>query len=114
MPLGLYLMTTSFNPRSREGSDSRLISFTSSPRVSIHAPAKGATFAPRSCSCLIFVSIHAPAKGATQFHIIVRGCAGVSIHAPAKGATDALTDGIIDVDVSIHAPAKGATLRRGL
>ena len=54
-----------FNPRSREGSDA-LFSPTFSPiSISIHAPAKGATFLPSSRAALSVISIHAPAKGAT-------------------------------------------------
>ena len=32
-----------FNPRSREGSDYRADAFTTVPKISIHAPARGAT-----------------------------------------------------------------------
>ena len=121
-----------FNPRSREGSDvqhlRRLLScseFQSTlPRrerrhthvssvsnitISIHAPAKGATyrtynvihysqhFNPRSregsdlcgdiLGLLVGISIHAPAKGATVVYDRVDASSGISIHAPAKGAT---------------------------
>ena len=34
------------------------------------------------------VSIHAPARGATYSHKILWDSGGVSIHAPARGATD--------------------------
>ena len=77
-----------FNPRSREGSDSFIISqgqkchkFQSTlPRgerlqnldlflrklsISIHAPARGATFKCFPCQRLTRISIHAPARGAT-------------------------------------------------
>ena len=36
-----------FNPRAREGRDIRRVSGATPARVSIHAPARGATFAPR-------------------------------------------------------------------
>ena len=77
--------------------------------ISIHAPAKGATYVawettnttgfqstlPRRERLIVFrdpelrqsISIHAPAKGATSkdfFHGVV---IVISIHAPAKGAT---------------------------
>ena len=78
-----------FNPRSREGSDMidsssrREISIFQStlPRgerrvtlvlkpsfiwISIHAPARGATFSILSGLCLFGISIHAPARGATE------------------------------------------------
>ena len=77
-----------FNPRSREGSDPLLLCITLGYKISIHAPAKGATdslfianiflinFNPRSregsdrqrgsdCGKPREISIHAPAKGAT-------------------------------------------------
>ena len=55
-----------FNPRAREGRDAQVQVAVYLIRVSIHAPAKGAT-----CWLLVWqpsdvsVSIHAPAKGAT-------------------------------------------------
>ena len=55
-----------FNPRSREGSDVGSPQGNRYTRISIHAPAKGATL---SCKAIIAhrytISIHAPAKGAT-------------------------------------------------
>ena len=78
-------------------------------RISIHAPAKGATlcflllivnkchFNPRSRegsdqgavagSTIDVISIHAPAKGATRKSSGIKSRAFISIHAPAKGAT---------------------------
>ena len=55
------------------------------------------------------VSIHAPARGATYFQPAPRFHRGVSIHAPARGATIVRIIVSIDVRVSIHAPARGAT-----
>ena len=83
-------------------------------RISIYAPAKGATsragtrgntvphFNPRSREgsdvpqdlhllSALCISIHAPAKGATSVQRSYgQGC-GISIHAPAKGATGSLS-----------------------
>ena len=56
---------TDFNPRSREGSDGRSIRFKGTVRISIHAPAKGATLMDNGNKGLEGISIHAPAKGAT-------------------------------------------------
>ena len=55
-----------FNPRSREGSDGFCHDGFEVVKISIHAPAKGATdwFIKESYS--IKISIHAPAKGATE------------------------------------------------
>jgi len=55
-----------FNPRAREGRDRRSTADSAvSIPVSIHAPAKGATFYRGTNPLCICVSIHAPAKGAT-------------------------------------------------
>ena len=55
------------------------------------------------------ISIHAPAKGATWSTAAGVEIIWISIHAPAKGATDKLCKDICDDIISIHAPAKGAT-----
>ena len=55
-----------FNPRSREGSDTRSRSNSSSRSISIHAPAKGATCLWSARLATQTISIHAPAKGATN------------------------------------------------
>ena len=104
-------------------------------RVSIHAPAWGATSRKRSSvprvSCFnprtrvgcdasrwpgcvaISVSIHAPAWGATrQVLDAVNRLLEVSIHAPAWGATQCGAGRGGGKRVSIHAPAWGATLPR--
>ena len=62
--IGGFLMR-SFNPRSREGSDRILRELIQIRKVSIHAPAKGATVDARELVKETEVSIHAPAKGAT-------------------------------------------------
>ena len=55
-----------FNPRSREGSDgSGKFAEVFIKTISIHAPAKGATFRLCTASTSAEISIHAPAKGAT-------------------------------------------------
>ena len=84
--------------------------------VSIHAPARGATFSVGfPCRCLIGVSIHAPARGATWGSSkYALSHASVSIHAPARGATRGGPSVVPRHPVSIHAPARGATYRRYL
>ena len=90
---------------------------------------------PNGCKLCDRVSIHAPAKGATRGGSPDLPSGGVSIHAPAKGATGADSsirllkcsfnprsrEGsdneagyrfVAPYVVSIHAPAKGATVRR--
>ena len=101
-------------------------------RVSIHAPARGATriypmvisgedtfrsTLPRGERLRMMqrnhrqanVSIHAPARGATAKHQTSHAHSIVSIHAPAKGATCQPSQRAGCGDVSIHAPARGAT-----
>ena len=99
-----------FNPRSRAGSDNTLptrravvVQFQSTlPRgerlaqgfsviggytVSIHAPARGATYEQWDPADIKPVSIHAPARGATTGELYILHGYDVSIHAPARGAT---------------------------
>ncbi|CEO88645.1 Putative cytoplasmic protein (fragment) [Syntrophaceticus schinkii] len=101
------------------------------PGVSIHAPARGATWMPQKVlrtGCFNprtrtgcdtdraesrtdeAVSIHAPARGATGYIDRGSNLIEVSIHAPARGATEYLTAGGAEIRVSIHAPARGATV----
>ena len=54
-----------FNPRSREGSDTRYCMLVDNTVISIHAPAKGATMIRGESDSGTGISIHAPAKGAT-------------------------------------------------
>ena len=56
-----------FNSRSREGSDLTQLNMPNPPLyVSIHAPARGATFGITRIVFESWVSIHAPARGATR------------------------------------------------
>ena len=99
-----------FNPRSREGSDFFLpctcvtfsifqsalprrerlkdsINQCPEVRISIRAPAKGATHQPWISRLRQYISIRAPAKGATVDAIHAVLYCIISIRAPAKGAT---------------------------
>ena len=58
------------------------------PRVSIHAPTRGATVNFRQIVRVRNVSIHAPTRGATVAIIAFAWNLSVSIHAPTRGATD--------------------------
>ena len=121
-----------FNPRSREGSDcgqsGRVSGYL---RISIHAPARGATRVLRAIISAVDISIHAPARGATPDNLVSlvviefqstlpRGerrvsvvpsalIADISIHAPARGATPESPLSLLFIVISIHAPARGAT-----
>ena len=103
---------TSFNPRSRMGSDDRVKALIPMDFVSIHAPAWGATLEDVELLAPTPVSIHAPAWGATCDAWVIDVEWQVSIHAPAWGATNQYCYQIRFPDVSIHAPAWGATPQR--
>ena len=81
-----------------------------STRISIHAPAGGATYTGTFVAVVCtLISIHAPAGGATSGRAGERDGLSISIHAPAGGATS-IDDPIYKKHpISIHAPAGGAT-----
>ena len=54
-----------FNPRSREGSDQCDIHTKDGSKISIRAPARGATKSDAAPVLPLFISIRAPARGAT-------------------------------------------------
>ena len=116
----------------REGRPIPRQAFQGVAHVSIHAPARGATWAEEWERFVKAVSIHAPARGATSFqppihhchqfqstplregrrwHMLVEGKSGGFNPRPcARGDLD-----FVELDriggVSIHAPARGATSR---
>ena len=100
-----------FNPRAREGrDDERMISRQDFRKVSIHAPARGATLLSASYWWLFWVSIHAPARGATVIAVCdTTTCRGFNPR--AREGRDAPANDITarGTGVSIHAPARGAT-----
>ena len=98
-----------FNPRTRTGCDTRRLPAPGQQRVSIHAPARGATpvFSFLN-SCPRFQSTHPHGVRHPLPHHALR-CLRVSIHAPARGATHHGEDDGNGKRVSIHAPARGAT-----
>ena len=54
------------------------------------------------------ISIHAPARGATRRVVsFTSGRNSISIHAPARGATRDLLARTPQTDISIHAPREG-------
>ena len=114
----------SFNPRPRTGGDARSKPRTSTGgdstfnasclRVSIRAPARGATKPlTRAPVDATGVSIRAPARGATRSVRCRTGPEEVSIRAPARGATAPSSSPTDAGRVSIRAPARGATWRIG-
>mgnify|MGYP000957583369 FL=1 len=122
-----------FNPRSREGSDQKMRNFELVSWISIHAPARGATFYtsrtwrrkrkdfnPRSREGSdIYLEVDSEAQenfnprsreGSDHGDYKISKGWFISIHAPARGATRKRKDIIQrDNNISIHAPARGAT-----
>ena len=99
-----------FNPRSRKGSDTANIGKRNKNKISIHAPARGATKNTTLSIAETQISIHAPARGATNGSGKVIAKDLISIHAPARGATGKLQNPTKKCSISIHAPARGATI----
>ena len=98
-----------FNSRSRMGSDNDEQTIDRLNRVSIRAPAWGATEGCPLDKHRADVSIRAPAWGATSTAVIGLVATGVSIRAPAWGATAMSSPAFLPGAVSIRAPAWGAT-----
>ena len=79
--------------------------------ISIHAPARGATF---SCSPFLTIGVFQstlPHGERPADLISPKAACNISIHAPARGATldsDCKPDMVV---ISIHAPARGATFK---
>ena len=59
--------------------------------ISIHAPARGATYHSLAYTSIGGISIHAPARGATEGRSQLQHADAISIHAPARGATSILS-----------------------
>ena len=98
-----------FNPRSREGSDMMQLEKVERCRISIRAPARGATKNYTTIKSKQPISIRAPARGATmtvQYYLIDDI---ISIRAPARGATYECCQNSAEIGISIRAPARGAT-----
>ena len=101
---------SNFNPRSREGSDSRSYAGWPYWTISIHAPAKGATVYVQNKQHDSGISIHAPAKGATDL-CAFSGFLQAYFNPRSREGSDRYR--YLDncfVVISIHAPAKGATI----
>ena len=98
-----------FNPRARAGRDD-LPPLLQRPCVSIHAPARGATWYWRGyLRCSQFQSTR-PRGARRARDSQLTASDDVSIHAPARGATACWSCATCALVVSIHAPARGATM----
>ena len=76
-----------FNPRSREGSDRLLSTSSVTGRISIHAPAKGATGSSAVGIRTTAFQSTLPRRERQFVSNWIDNVAIISIHAPAKGAT---------------------------
>ena len=123
-----------FNPRSREGSDLEEDSEGNVTRISIHAPAKGATGANDAALGNVKFQSTLPRRERRQCRALIAGIPAfqstlprrerrkvfaysihsmkISIHAPVKGATRRAKSWRGAEHISIHAPVKGATTTR--
>ena len=155
---GIHQQQRYFNPRSREGSDRKPPNLRPSDprfqstllrrerrelvrphpgqdRISIHAPAKGATSNDRTIAARYLISIHAPAKGATIEIMCSRSMMPIFQSTPPRrerlsrlvrrwvtphfnprsreGSDCAALVARLAARISIHAPAKGATRKGG-
>ena len=81
------ITTLDFNPRSREGSDGRLEEKGRGCRISIHAPAKGATLEVFLVSGFLSFQSTLPRRERLETAVGKAREKWISIHAPAKGAT---------------------------
>ena len=129
-----FELVAHFNPRPREGSDQTVAVTIDAFGISIHAPAKGATFLfTLKKSIMVFQSTPPrrerqryrlryqiqilfqstpPRRERQQIIEVCPECEKISIHAPAKGATAVRYSLMMYQIISIHAPAKGATSSR--
>ena len=127
-----FIPIADFNPRSREGSDQWLPILFVHSKISIHAPARGATEVFRITPSMKLFQSTLP-RGERHLHRCNRDCRddfnprsrewsdargrgggaaeGISIHAPASGATGDEYLELLPESISIHAPASGATRR---
>ena len=83
-----FLPQPNFNPRARVGRDGRGSDFRRNPRISIHAPAWGATLFSYFQGLSSKISIHAPAWGAT-YRRTSRTLDGLNFNPRARVGRDA-------------------------
>ena len=76
-----------FNPRSRKGSDNFRRCFFASNRISIHAPARGATSVKPNAFAIAPFQPTLPQGERLDVRPCQKSCTHISIHAPARGAT---------------------------
>ena len=79
-------------------------------RISIHAPARGATFDGCAEEIAEYISIHAPARGATLFVNTIKATLKFQSTLPRGERLYLIVISTTPFPISIHAPARGATL----
>ena len=99
-----------FNPRSREGSDDQGCQFTSNEYIFQSTLPRGERLLVCVSNCfLLCISIHAPARGAT-FAIPTRPFSSFYFNPRSREGSDIGPFKVIRFNgISIHAPARGAT-----
>ena len=105
------IVSTNFNPRSRKGSDSKVTGTVKPSRISIHAPAKGATRIHKpKVSRYAFQSTLPQRERLVGFCFAHNPCLFQSTlpQRERQSSDPSLSSQSL---ISIHAPAKGATLR---
>ena len=92
-PKPIVLPVRYFNPRSRKGSDALTFSAWNTIIAFQSTLPQGERLARKAAKeAAAKISIHAPARGATQQYGIFLSEAPISIHAPARGATAIITN----------------------
>ena len=100
---------TNFNSRPSARGDGRGESRGRRPRISIHAPPRGATY-PQTVDFPAFaISIHAPPRGATHRTADVALHSGFQFTPLREGRLRSFALGLLASLISIHAPPRGAT-----
>ena len=111
LPFQFLLLSSDFNPRSREGNDAARLITTVDLAISIHVPARGTTKAPFAPTVILPISIHVPARGTTLRHTHVALMAEFQSTFP-RGERRCLFAILPTLfAISIHVPARGTTLR---
>ena len=105
----LQLVFGYFNPRSREGSDKVEIAKADGTKISIHAPARGATFlhSLKYCDCKFQSTLP---RGERQNQDKGREIQKYFNPRSREGSDHTRHLDSIHTSISIHAPARGATM----
>ena len=106
-----FIPIADFNPRSREGSDQWLPILFVHSKISIHAPARGATEVFRITPSMKLFQSTLP-RGERHLHRCNRDCRDDFNPRSREGSDNSVKPFVIRIDsISIHAPARGATVK---